>query len=149
MPSYDFVRLALLPDQSQETRAAYQHDAWQLTEQLRRRGLTLRPAPGAHPSSVPNGEPEAIARYLIAFRDLIGATFEKAAVAWLEDTPGRRLVIGMGDIEIEAATADDFHRLFTQARMLDTGRLSGALSEVPLHARPQAHHHALLEEYHA
>ena len=118
MPSYDFVRLALLPDQTQETRVAYQHDVWQLTEHLRRRGLTLTPAP--HPGvPAPHGEPEAIARFLIAFPDLIDATFETAATAWLDGTPGRRLVIGIGDVEVEAANAGDFHRLFAQARMLD------------------------------
>ncbi|MGI4858509.1 MAG: hypothetical protein ACRYHA_16660 [Janthinobacterium lividum] len=146
MPSYDFVRLALLPDQSQETRVAYQRDVWQLTERLRRRGLTLRPAPHAS-LPVRNAEPEEIARFLVAFPDLIGATFEEAAVVWLESAPGRRLVIGMGDIEIEVATADDFHRLFAHARILDTGRFSPSHPETPLHAA--THRPVFFEEHHA
>ncbi|MGI4861428.1 MAG: hypothetical protein ACRYHA_31775 [Janthinobacterium lividum] len=146
MPSYDFVRLALLPDQSQETRVAYQHDVWQLTERLRRRGLILQPAPRAG-SPAPHGEPETIARFLVAFPDLIGATFAAAARVWLESTPGRRLVIGMGDIEVEARTADDFHRLFAQARILDAGPRPAPHPEAPL--RKQAHRTVFLEEHHA
>lgn len=146
MPSYDFVRLALLPDQSQETRVAYQHDVWQLTERLRRRGLTLHAAPRSG-SPMPNGEPETIARFLVAFPDLIGATFADAARVWLESTPGRRLVIGMGDIEVEARTGDDFHRLFAQARILDAGRRRLPHPEAPLPKK--ARHTVLLEEYHA
>lgn len=144
MPSYDFVRLALLPAPSQETRDTYRHDVSGWAEALGRDGviLTAAPCPGAPgPNDAAMGTPG----FLIAYADLIGATFEAAATAWLDGAPGRRLVIAMGDIEIEAGTADDFQRLFVLARVLDDARHSRKRADAPL----RAHDHAFAEEYHA
>lgn len=144
MPSYDFVRLALLPDPGQETRDTYRHDVSGWTEALGRDGviLTAAPRPGG---AGPNDAAMEIPSFLIAYADLIGATFETATTAWLDGAPGRRLVIGMGDVEIKAGTADDFQRLFVLARVLDDARHSRKRADVPL----RAHDHAFAEEYHA
>lgn len=100
------------PERSEE----YQGELERAYEAMKARGIAVQPRVVVRKSA--GGGASFVGEFIVPLAQAIGPTLGVVLVAWLQGRSGRKVRMKVGDIEVEARTADELEKLLLRAQEL-------------------------------